>query len=119
NFDAVVGIFLVASLAFGFSAQHLYVHLDPTHRQPWGFDRVFLGNISDVSTTYTLAAVGICFAVVAVVSVLWKEIVSYCFDPHGAHVGGVRTGWMHYLLILLVTVTIIVGMHIAGALLIT
>src|SRR5690606_37545603 len=50
NFDAVVGVFLVASLAWGFLAQHIYVHLRGA--QPWGFDSVFLGNVMDVSARY-------------------------------------------------------------------
>lgn len=119
NFDAVVGIFLVASLAFGFTAQHLYVHLDPAHRHPWGFDSVFLGNLLGVSIPYAIAAAVACIAVVATVALLWKEIISYCFDPDGAHVGGVRAGFIHYLLLLLVAMTIIIGMQVAGALLVT
>src|SRR5690606_30131685 len=87
--------------------------------QPWGFDSVFLGNLLSITPAYSLAAFGTCAAVVTTVAVLWKEIVSYCFDPHGAHVGGVRAGMVHFVLMLLVAVTIIIGMYVAGALLIT
>jgi len=117
NFDAVVGIFLVASLAFGFTAQHVYMHMEG--RQPWGFDSVFLGDLLRITPAYSLAALGICAAVVLTVVALWKEIVSYCFDPLGAHVGGMRAGVVHFVLMLLVAVTIIIGMYVAGALLVT
>ncbi len=119
NFDAVVGIFLVASLAFGFTAQYVYVHFDPDHRQPWGFDSIFLGNLLGVTPPYAIAAAVTCIAIVVMVWLLWKEIVCYCFDPEGAHVGGVRAGFVHYLMLLLVALTIIIGMQVAGALLVT
>ncbi len=117
NFDAVVGVFLVASLAWGFLAQHIYVHLRGA--QPWGFDSVFLGNVMDVSARYALMAIAVCLGVIAIVIVLWKEILSYSFDPTGARVAGVRAGLIHYLLLLLIALTLIVGIRLAGALLVT
>jgi ABC-type Mn2+/Zn2+ transport system permease subunit len=117
NFDAVVGVFLVASLAWGFLAQHVYSHL--RHAQPWGFDSVFLGNVLDVSPQYAVLAAVISLAVVMMVGLLWKELLSYCLDPTGAQVAGVRAGLVHYLLLVLVAVTLIVGIRLAGALLVT
>lgn len=117
NSDAVIGVFLVASLAFGFLAQHIYMHVHG--RQPWGYDSIFLGNVLDVGATYAMAAVAISVAIVVTVAMMGKEILSYCLDPTGARVSGVRAPLVHYMLMLLVAITIIVGVRVAGALLIT
>lgn len=117
NFDAVVGVFVVASVAFGFVVQHIYVYKYGV--DPWGFDGVFLGNVLDVSPEYAIAAALVCLGVVGVVGLLWKEMLSCCFDPTGAHVAGVRAGLIHYLLLGLIAVTLIVGIRLSGALLVT
>jgi manganese/iron transport system permease protein len=57
--------------------------------------------------------------VVATVLLLAKEIVYYCFDPAMAEASGVRSSFIHYLLILLVALTIVVGALVAGSLLVT
>jgi manganese/iron transport system permease protein len=57
--------------------------------------------------------------VVAVVALMSKEIVFYCFDPAMAEASGVRAGFVHYLLILLVTCTIIIGSRVVGTVLVT
>ena len=53
------------------------------------------------------------------VAALFKEILYYAFDPLMARVSGVRTGAIHYLLMLLLAITIIIGMRIVGSILIT
>jgi ABC-type Mn2+/Zn2+ transport system permease subunit len=50
---------------------------------------------------------------------LFKEILYYAFDPQMAQVSGVRVGMIHYLLMLLLAMTIVVGMRIAGNVLVT
>ena len=117
NTDAVIGIFLVASVAWGLLAQHVY----RTSRGavPTGFDDFFLGNMTGLSPQFAVAAVLLCAAVVAVVGLLGKEIVYYCFDPAMAAASGVAAPFVHYLLILLVTVTIVVGARVAGSILVT
>ena len=117
HFDAAVGVFVVASIAFGFLAQHIYVHIHGV--DPWGYDSLFLGNILDLSTRYAIATLIVCLAVVGIVALLWKELLSYCFDPLGARVAGVRAGLIHYLLLFLTSVTLIVGLRLSGALLVT
>jgi manganese/iron transport system permease protein len=50
---------------------------------------------------------------------LFKEILAYCFDPLTAHTGGVRAGFIHYLLMVLLAVTIVIGVRVAGTVLVT
>jgi ABC-type Mn2+/Zn2+ transport system permease subunit len=116
--DTAIGIFLVAALAWGFIAYGIYTHVRIGATPP-GWDQYLLGHMGQLSPTYTAAAVGICAVVVLVTFGLGKEIVSYCFDPTLAAVSGVRVGFVHYLLIVLVAITIIAGMRLMGTLLVT
>ena len=115
--DAAIGIFLVATLAWGFIGQQIYFH--NTHRSPAGFDALLFGQIKAVSPQFALAALAACSAVVVAVVALRKEIVGYCFDPLTARTGGIPTTLVHFLLMFLVAVVIIVGVGIAGSVLVT
>jgi len=115
--DAVIGIFLVASLAWGFLAQQVFVF--KRHATPSLFENLLFGQLVSFSNHYTQAAVAICLAVVVVVLALWKEILSYCFDPLLAQTSGVRAGFVHYLLMVLVALVIVIGMRVAGSVLVT
>lgn len=116
NSDAAIGIFLVASLAWGFVAREIYVHF--RHVSPAGFDELLFGHFGDIGSAYALAAVMICAAVLAVVAMLNKEIVYYSFDPAMAEASGVRAGLVHYLLMALLAITIITGMRLFGSVLV-
>lgn len=117
NIDAVIGIFLVASVAWGFLASHLYARIQG--RVPEHFNNLLFGDMAGVPWPFAVAAVLLCAAVVATVALLGKEIVYYCFDPAMAEASGVRSSFIHYLLVLLVALTIIVGAKIAGSVLVT
>lgn len=115
--DAAIGIFLVASLAFGFLAREIYRHFN--HREPADFEAVLFGNISAIDPRMALVAIMVCAAVLATLFALGKEILAYCFDPVLAEASGVRAGFIHYLLMTLIAVTIIVGIPLTGAPLVT
>jgi ABC-type Mn2+/Zn2+ transport system permease subunit len=117
NIDAVIGIFLVASVAWGFLAQELY--RQRFGDKPAGFENFLFGRMHDVSPQFAAATVLLCAAVVVTVLMLGKEIVYYCFDPAMAEASGVRSGFVHYLLILMVALTIVAGARVAGSVLVT
>lgn len=110
--DTAIGIFLVASLAWGFLAQQIY--LIQTHRAPPGWFTFFLGRMDDVSWRFSIGAALICAMVIATIALLGKEIVCYCFDPKLAEASGVSAQFIHYLLMVLVAVVIVVGVRVAG-----
>ena len=116
NSDAVIGIFLAASLAWGILAQQLYSRRQ--HRDPVGWDVFLFGRMADVSPQFALAAAALCAAVVAAIAMLHKEIVAYCFDPVVAEASGVPIGFIHYLLLLLIALTIVIGVRVAGSVLV-
>ena len=116
NSDAVIGIFLAASLAWGILAQQLYVRF--FHRNPAGWDVFLFGHMADVSPQFATAAAVLCSGVVAAVAMLGKEILAYCFDPTTAEASGVRVGFIHYLLLVLIAMTIVIGVRVAGSVLV-
>ncbi|MDB5294933.1 MAG: transporter [Phycisphaerales bacterium] len=115
--DTAIGIFMVASVAWGFVAREAYVA--HRHAQPAGWNAFFFGDPGQADPAFAAAAVLVSAAVVATVALLGKEILAYCFDPATAEAGGVRAGFVHYLLILLVTATIVVGTRVVGSILVT
>ncbi len=115
--DTAIGIFMVGSLAWGFVAQQMY--RQRRGRMPAGWETFLFGQMTDVSARFALAAALVCAAVVLTVAVLGKEILYYCLDPAMAEASGVRAGFIHYLLMLLVALTIVLGVRVAGNVLVT
>jgi len=115
--DAAIGIFLVASLAFGFLARHVYLHVRGT--EPSDFAALLFGEVNVMRPAQAAATVLVSAAVLVTLAGLGKEILSYCFDPQMAQASGVRVGFIHYLLMVLIAVTVIVGMPIIGSPLVT
>jgi len=62
NSDAVIGIFLAASLAWGILAEQLY--LRQLHRDPAGWNVFLFGHMGDISAHFAIAAAALCVAVV-------------------------------------------------------
>ena len=83
-----------------------------------GWDTFLFGQIN-VSKEFAIGSMLLCGGVVAVVMMLKREIVAYCFDPTTAEASGVRVGFIHYLLMVLVTLTIVIGVKLAGNVLVT
>jgi ABC-type Mn2+/Zn2+ transport system permease subunit len=115
--DAAIGIFLVASVAWGFLAREIF--FNRRNAEPVFFDAVLFGKLEPFSSGYLIISLAICAAVVLVILGLWKEIIAYAFDPLLAETSGVRAGFIHYLLMLLVALVIVIGVRIAGSILVT
>jgi ABC-type Mn2+/Zn2+ transport system permease subunit len=115
--DTAIGIFLVASLAWGFVGQHVYTQ--KFHQTPHGFDNLLFGQMKAIGTTYAIASVAVAAAVIGCTWALSKELIAYCFDPLLARTSGVRTQLVHYLLMLLMALTIVIGIRVVGSVLVT
>jgi ABC-type Mn2+/Zn2+ transport system permease subunit len=113
--DTAIGIFLVLSMAWGFLAQAIYVQ--QRKEQPPDFFTYLWGRLADLPPAFLIGSVCACLAVVLVLALLRREILCYCLDPVLAECSGVRAGLIHYVLILLVAVTMVVGMRILGSIL--
>src|SRR6185503_16475317 len=71
--DTAIGIFMVASLAWGFIAHAAYAAA--RHRNPVGWSTYLLGQLHDLSPAFAEAFVLVCAAVVVIVVLLRKEIL--------------------------------------------
>ncbi len=115
--DVSIGIFLVATVAWGFLGQRYY--FVQRHADPAGFLTLFFGQPETISNLYVACSAAILLAVVTAMLALRKEILAYCLDPLLAEVSGVRAGAIHYLLITLIAIATIIGMQVVGTLLVT
>ncbi|MCP5081118.1 MAG: metal ABC transporter permease [Alphaproteobacteria bacterium] len=87
-------------------------------------DHILFGNMLGVGTadlwTAGLISAGVC----AVLILKWKDFLLHAFDPAQAQASGLRTGWLHYGLLAILSLTIVatlssVGLILAVALLVT
>ena len=115
--DSAIGIFLVASLAWGILALKFYQRRYPNGGGSW--ENYLFGDINFISRQMMLVSLCISAGVILTVIALGKEILAYAFDPLLARVGGVRVAFIHYLLMVLLALTIVVGMRLAGNVLVT
>jgi ABC-type Mn2+/Zn2+ transport system permease subunit len=114
--DAAIGIFVAATLAWGFIAFAIHGHLGRGGTASW--EDYLLGNATSVSNAAAALAAGFSAAVVLTVVAMRRQIILYCFDPVLAQLTGTPAGFVHYLLILLVAVVIVLGMQLSGNLLV-
>jgi manganese/iron transport system permease protein len=118
NSDAAIGIFMVASLAWGFLAAEIF--RARFHANPTGFEDLLFGQqMGTLSAQYAISTLMLSTAIVITLIALNKEILYYCFDPVMAEASGVRAGFIHHLLIMLVALTIVLGVRVAGSVLVT
>lgn len=115
--DASIGIFLVACMAIGFVGQNAY--LRTFNSDPAVIDTLFYGTPLSLSREFTIGAIAMSAGVVLSVLVLRRELVAYCLDPLLAETSGVRVGFIHYLLIVMIALVVVIGVRIVGILLIS
>jgi manganese/iron transport system permease protein len=114
--DTAIGIFVAVTLAWGFIAFKLHDHAG--YGGQGGWENYLLGDVDRLSLNSMILGVAMSAVVVMIVAALGRQILSYCFDPILAEVSGVPAGFIHYLLIFLVGIVIVVGMRLAGNLLV-
>jgi ABC-type Mn2+/Zn2+ transport system permease subunit len=115
HMDTAIGIFLVTSVAWGFAAWQVYRKVSGF--EPAGWQDYAVGRLDRADVSQMIHALLASICVVAALAVTGKEVLAYCFDPALAEVSGVRVGFVHYLLVLLMTATIVAGMRLIGSLL--
>ena len=88
--DSAIGIFLSAGLAWGFAALAIYKRYHGNDSVDW--ERYLFGNIDLVPGNILIAGTAISLLVFVCVIALFKEIITYAFNPLIAEVSGVRVG---------------------------
>jgi manganese/iron transport system permease protein len=110
--DTVIGVLFAGMFALGvflFSTIKNYVG------DLFGF---LFGEILGISVTDLLALGVLAAIVLAIVIVLWKELLYSTFDPLGAAASGLRVGLLDYLFLALIAMTIVVSLQAVGIILV-
>jgi ABC-type Mn2+/Zn2+ transport system permease subunit len=112
SLDTTIGVMFTAAFALGvmlMSQIHNYV----TDLQDFLF-----GNVLAVDRVDIQLVVGLTVVVLAIVALLYKELLFSSFDPLMAQASGLPTGFLYYLLLVLLAITIIVSLQAAGIVLV-
>ena len=110
--DTAIGVLFAGMFALGiflFSLIPNYVG------DLFGF---LFGEVLGIGLGDLVALVGLAVAVLAVVAILWKELLYTTFDPLGAAASGLPVAALDYLLLALIAVTIVVSLQAVGIILV-
>lgn len=110
--DTVIGVLFAGMFAMGvflFSLIPNYVG------DLFGF---LFGEVLGIGIGDLLALVGLAVAVLAVIAILWKELLYSTFDPLGAAASGLPVARLDYLFLALIAVTIVISLQAVGIILV-
>lgn len=126
--DTAIGILLVAAMGVGFLLDQMRIHLrgEEWYRTltagrvapPTQWDAVLFGNILYLRSEDVWLAVACAALVALTMALLYKEIVFFAFDETVSRVFGVRTGLLHYLLLIMIAAIIVLCMKLLGLILV-
>ena len=111
--DATVAILLSSGLAFGI----LLVSLSGGFKLDL-FSFLF-GSILLVSVSDTLAILAMTGAILAIVIVLYRQLMYITFDEEQAKVSGLHIAPLNYLFVVLASIAVVVSMRLVGILLVS
>ncbi len=110
--DTAIGVLFAGTFAFGvllFSSIRGFVG------DLMGF---LLGNVLAIGAQELVALLVLGAFVLAIVGLLWKELLYSTFDPLGAAASGLPVGPLEYLFLGLVAITIVVSLQAVGIILV-
>jgi len=108
--DTVMGI--VYSGMFGLGLV-LYVKIQSSVH----LDHILFGDILGTTGQDLLMCAGIALVTALIVGGKWKDLMLYTFDPVQAHAVGLRTGWLHYGLLCLISLAVVGALKASGVIL--
>jgi ABC-type Mn2+/Zn2+ transport system permease subunit len=109
--DAVIGIVFTSFFALGL----LLISLFPSRVD---LKSIIFGNISGISPGDILQVVIVAGVCLLVIALKWKDLLLFCFDPNQARALGLRAGFLHVLLLLLLSATAVAALQAVGAILV-
>jgi zinc transport system permease protein len=110
--DVIISMFWSLGMALGI----LFIALRPGY--PPDLSSYLFGNILSVTRADLWLMLILAFLVLAVVTILYQDWKNYLFDEEFAFVMGKPTGFMEYLLLLLVALTVVVLIRVVGIILV-
>ena len=111
--DSAIGIFLAVAMALGVILISL--------RQKYTADLMtyLFGSILAVSPQDIWMAAALAVVVVGIIAALYKELLYFAFDEEMAAASGLPVGFLHYLLVAVLALTIVVSVKIVGIILVS
>lgn len=126
--DSAIGILLVGAMAWGVLMSDLstalmrydwYAERFAMDTRPPGFEQLLFGSLLSVTRADMWTAIVVAVAVVLTLAALAKELIFFTFDETVSQVSGVRTGLLYYLLLVLLSLTIVVSIRLVGFVLVS
>lgn len=108
--DTVMGVVFSAMFALG-------VVLHTAFPSELHLDHVLFGNMLGVGQGDLITAAAIAVPVTGLLALKWKDLMLHAFDPAQAQVSGLRTGWLHYGLLTILSLTIVATLSSVGLIL--
>jgi manganese/iron transport system permease protein len=106
--DTAIGVLFAGMFALGVFLLSLIPHYVG---DLFGF---LFGEVLGIGVGDLIALVVLTAGVLAVVAVLWKELLYSTFDPLGAAASGLPVEWLDYLFLALIALTIVVSLQSVG-----
>jgi manganese/iron transport system permease protein len=110
--DTAIGVLFAGTFALGV---FLFSTIDGYVADLFSF---LFGNVLAIGAEDLIGLVVLGLGVIAVVAVLWKELLYATFDPLGAAASGVKVDLLEYLFLALVALTIVVSLQAVGIILV-
>ncbi len=109
--DAVIGIVFTSFFALGL----LLISLFPSRVD---LKSIIFGNILGIAPADVLQVVIVSAICLLVIALKWRDLLLFCFDPSQARALGLPVGFLHVLLLLLLSATAVAALQAVGAILV-
>lgn len=112
SLDTAIGVLFTSAFALG------VLLMSRVRNYVSDLQDFLFGNILGVDRLDIILVVSLAVAVLAIIALLYKELLFASFDPVMAQASGLPTEFLYYLLLVLLAVTIIVSLQAAGIVLV-
>ena len=106
--DAVIGIVFTAFFALGL----LLISIFPSRVD---LKSIVFGNILGIAAGDVVQVVIVSGVCLLVLGLKWRDLMLFCFDANQARALGLRVGWLHVTLLLLLSATAVAALQAVGA----
>ncbi len=106
--DATIGIIFTSFFALGI----LLISLYPARVD---LKTIIFGNILGISTSDIIQVVSMSLITLVILSLKWRDLMLYCFDPNQARTLGMPGRGLHMMLLTLLSATAVSALQTVGA----
>ncbi|WP_320910184.1 metal ABC transporter permease [Citrobacter farmeri] len=108
--DTLLGIIFSGMFASGLI---LYVSVRPDVP----LEHILFGDMLGINATDILQTGTIALFILLITGIKWRDFLLYCFDIQQARVSGLRTGWLYYGLLSMISLTVVATLKSVGIIL--